>query len=114
RGVYPWRIQRNFPQSVGRSRERGAGIRVSTFYLIRHAEKHAPENVLAGRAPHIHLTERGRRQAEAVAAHLASYPIQQVFSSPASRARETARPLADAKALPIQISAAFHEVDFGE
>jgi broad specificity phosphatase PhoE len=86
---------------------------VTTFYLVRHAEKDAPENILSGRAEGVHLTERGRRQADAVSAQLAAHSLEHIFSSPASRARETAQPLAKAKKLPVRVSAAFHEVDFG-
>jgi broad specificity phosphatase PhoE len=86
---------------------------VSTFYFIRHAEKNAPESVLSGRTDIVHLTEHGRRQAEALAAQLAELPLAQVFSSPARRARETAAPLVKTGKFPLQISAAFHEVDFG-
>ena len=86
---------------------------MSTFYLIRHGEKDAPDTVLSGRGGTIHLSDRGHRQAEMIAARFSYYPVEQIFSSPLARARETAEPLATEKKLTMQISAAFNEVDFG-
>jgi broad specificity phosphatase PhoE len=86
---------------------------VTTFYLVRHAEKNAPANVLTGRAAGVHLTEFGRRQAQAVAAQLARQPLQQIYSSPMIRAKETAEPLARSLGLPIEIAEAFNELDCG-
>lgn len=86
---------------------------MSTFYLIRHAQKDAPEDVLSGRASGVHLSEHGRHQAEALAALFSTQPVERIFSSPLSRARETAHYLAVQKNLSMQISDAFDEVDFG-
>lgn len=85
---------------------------MTTFYLIRHAENDLVGKAIAGRAPGIHLNAEGRRQAEHLAAHLASSPIQRVFTSPLERARETAEPLADRLKVPLEISQSFIEIDF--
>ena len=69
---------------------------------------------LAGRLPGVHLNEQGRAEAQRVAERLKSKPIRHVFSSPMDRARETAEPLAGALGLPVQISEAINEVDFGD
>jgi len=59
--------------------------------LIRHGE---PEWVLDGlNVDNPPLTERGRRQAEAMAHYLREEHFDEVFCSPLRRARETAAPL---------------------
>jgi probable phosphoglycerate mutase len=59
--------------------------------LIRHGE---PEWVLDGlNIDNPPLTERGRRQAEAMAEYLRTEHFDEVFCSPLRRARETAAPL---------------------
>jgi probable phosphoglycerate mutase len=47
------------------------------------------------------LTALGRRQAEAVAGHLAGQKIDALYVSPYQRSQETATPLAEATGLPI-------------
>jgi probable phosphoglycerate mutase len=59
--------------------------------LVRHGE---PEWVVDGlNIDHPNLTERGRRQAERMAAVLAGERFDEVLTSPLARARETAAPL---------------------
>jgi broad specificity phosphatase PhoE len=87
---------------------------VTTFYLIRHGSNDMLPRALAGRLPGIHLNEQGRAEAQRVAERLQSKSIRYIFSSPMERARETAEPLARALNLPVQISEAMIEVDFGE
>ena len=87
---------------------------MTRFYLIRHGEKDTPDRVLATRAPNVHLTPKGRAQAEAIAALLASETIDHVVSSPMERAQETAAPLAQLKQLHVEVDAAFNEFDFGD
>lgn len=55
--------------------------------LIRHCQS-------AGQAPDAPLTDVGRAQAEALATHLLSHPIDRIVSSPYLRARETIAPFA--------------------
>lgn len=64
--------------------------------LIRHCES-------IGQAPEAPLTEHGRAQALALAAHLAQYPIDYVVSSPYVRACETSAPFAGRAQLAIHI-----------
>jgi probable phosphoglycerate mutase len=87
---------------------------MTTFHLLRHGEKDAEEGLMIGRMPGIHLTAKGRAEARALTAHLAKTPIKHIYSSPLERAQETAAPLAEAKKLPVEITAAFHEIDMGE
>lgn len=87
---------------------------MTTFHLIRHAEKDADEELLVGRTPGIGLSTRGKRQAGALARLLAPESIQHVYCSPMQRARETAEPLAQQRALPVQVSPALDEINFGD
>ncbi len=87
---------------------------MTTFYLLRHAEKAADDGVLAGRTPGIALSATGRGQAERLAQRLAPAPITRVYSSPMQRTRETAAALAQAKNLSVEISEPLGEIDAGE
>jgi len=83
--------------------------------LVRHGESEAnARGLLLGRtdAP---LTEEGRAQA-AAAGQLLHGPVAEVWSSPLSRARDTAGILGRVLTLglPIQIDARWVEVDYGE
>src|SRR2546430_10412036 len=64
-------------------------------FLVRHALTRRTGAVLQGRAPGVHLSDDGRRQADGVAARLAPLPkIAAVYASPPERARETPAPIA--------------------
>lgn len=60
------------------------------------------------------LTDKGRAQAAAAAAELAGTPISVCFSSPLSRAMETARILCSQRAIGILPSPLIRELDFGQ
>ncbi len=70
--------------------------------LIRHGESEADIlNVHEGRAD-FELTERGHRQAEAMAAYVTEhYSITRLYASPLKRAAQTAEHLAKKTKLPI-------------
>jgi len=87
---------------------------VTTFYLIRHAERTGDQGALAGRLPGFRLSTPGQAQAERLARFLAHEPIAHVFASPLERTRETAAPLARALGLVVQDLAGIGEVDAGE
>jgi probable phosphomutase (TIGR03848 family) len=63
---------------------------VSTVLLVRHGLTAMTGPVLAGRTPDVHLDERGRRQAAALAARLAKLPLAAIVTSPLERCVETA------------------------
>ncbi|MBI4771461.1 MAG: MSMEG_4193 family putative phosphomutase [Chloroflexi bacterium] len=69
---------------------------------------------LAGWTPGVHLNERGRQQAEALARRLQKAPIKAVYSSPLERALETAAPLAAAKGLPVIERPGLGEMQYGK
>lgn len=84
------------------------------LYLIRHAESEGNvRKVLDTVLPGPPLTERGRQQAQALADRLRDEPVLAVYASYATRARQTARPLADALAVEVQAIEGVHEVGVG-
>lgn len=82
--------------------------------LVRHGLTPTTGRVLPGRAPGLHLSEDGRRQANAVAQRIAGLPrVTAVYSSPLERARETATPIARARGLALRVERGLLECDFG-
>ena len=82
--------------------------------LIRHAESVGNrERRLQGRTD-FPLTERGRHQAQELAAALSRLPVSAVYSSPIRRAVDTAEAVAARLGLAVDIQAALQEYDFGE
>jgi probable phosphoglycerate mutase len=89
------------------------------FFLIRHGENdYVKRGRLAGRLPGIHLNEKGRAQAQAVAEALvkilAERPPKAVYSSPLERAIETAEPIARAFNLDVAQREGLLETHYGE
>jgi probable phosphoglycerate mutase len=87
---------------------------MTTFLLIRHALCDPVGKLIAGRTPGIHLNDRGRRQAAALAIRLERLPVAEVRSSPLERAVETAQALAGVFGLPVVRDERLNEVDFGD
>jgi broad specificity phosphatase PhoE len=86
---------------------------VVTVLMVRHTSHSLINRVLVARAPHVGLSERGWREARALACELSQRPISHVQSSPQRRARETAEPIAYAFGLPIEIAPKMDELDAG-
>jgi probable phosphoglycerate mutase len=85
------------------------------FLLIRHGENdYVKKGRLAGRLPGVHLNEKGRAQAQAVADKLAGAPVKAVYSSPLERTMETAEPIAKALDLPVIERPGLMETNVGE
>ncbi|HVB71380.1 MAG TPA: histidine phosphatase family protein [Acidimicrobiales bacterium] len=87
----------------------------TTILLVRHGATATTGHVLPGRAPGLHLSERGREQASAVAARLgelAKRPTA-LYVSPLERARETAAPIAKTLRLRAVLERGLLECDFG-
>ncbi len=86
-----------------------------TVVFIRHAKTATTGEVLPGRAPGLHLTEEGTKQASAVSIRLKDdLAIAGIYSSPLERAMETAGPSAETLKLPIVPDERLYECDFGE
>ena len=69
---------------------------MTTLLLVRHGLTEMTGPVLAGWTPGLHLDDRGRAQATALAERLAKVPVAAVVSSPLERCRETAEALGHA------------------
>src|SRR3989442_3869676 len=82
--------------------------------LVRHGVTPTTGRLLPGRRRGLHLSEEGRRQAEALAVRLAAVPkIAAIYSSPLERARETVAPLAKARGLAVRVEPGLLESDLG-
>src|SRR5205809_6463832 len=82
--------------------------------LVRHALTPTTGAILPGRAQGLHLSDEGRRQADAVARRLAALPkIAAIYASPLERARETAAAIARARGLALRIERGLIELDVG-
>ncbi|HYG74521.1 MAG TPA: histidine phosphatase family protein [Planctomycetota bacterium] len=84
-----------------------------TFLLIRHGAHLLGGDKIAGRSD-VQLSPLGREQAAATARRLKDVPIRAIYSSPVMRTRESAAPLSELLGLPVQLSDALSEIDYGE
>jgi broad specificity phosphatase PhoE len=83
------------------------------LYCVRHGEStYNLEGRVQGQSE-VPLSERGRAQAEAVANHLATYDIEVIYTSPLTRAMQTAEPIAAACHLQLTVVDALKEIDVG-
>ena len=80
---------------------------------MRHGETPTTGSVLPGRAPGLHLSERGRAQAQRIAERLAGLKVDGVYSSPLERTVETAAPAAAGTGLKVNHEPGLIECDFG-
>ncbi len=81
--------------------------------FARHGQT-APnrEGLVLGRADP-ELTEEGHRQAELLAASLATEPVAAILSSPLVRARQTAEAVGAACGIPVAVDERLIEIDWG-
>jgi probable phosphoglycerate mutase len=83
--------------------------------FVRHGQTGTTGQLLPGRSPGLHLADPGKAQAQAVADAIAKLSkVDAVYSSPLERARETAAPIAAARALKVQIERGLLELDVGD
>jgi probable phosphoglycerate mutase len=89
---------------------------VTTILLVRHGVTGTTGKVLPGRAPGLHLSPTGQRQADAAAQRLSELVPRPsaLYASPLERTRETAAPIARALELRVKIDKGLLECDFGE
>ena len=81
--------------------------------LIRHGETKWNRELVFRGIRDIPLSERGLRQAELLARRLESTKIDAIFSSPLSRAMQTAQPAAKTLGLTVQPEEAINDLNFG-
>ena len=83
--------------------------------LVRHGQTPTTGTMLPGRAPGLHLADKGVEQATRAADRIAELgKVDAIYASPLERARETAAPIAAARTLRVQIDKGLLECDFGE
>ncbi|MFP5327575.1 MAG: MSMEG_4193 family putative phosphomutase [Acidimicrobiia bacterium] len=88
---------------------------LTTVHFVRHGTTTTTGKVLPGRAKGLHLSDDGRRQAEAVAERLRHIKqIDGLYVSPLERTRETAAPIAAARGLKAVVERGLLECDFGD
>jgi probable phosphomutase (TIGR03848 family) len=89
---------------------------MTTVLLVRHGLTDAnTSGVLAGWTPGVHLAEKGREQATALAERLAVLPVAAIVSSPLERCQETAAAIAIGRdTLTIQTDDRLGECRYGE
>lgn len=83
--------------------------------LVRHGQTDANAGrVLDTALPGSPLNALGHDQARAVAGLLADWPVRAIFASRATRAQETAAPIAQAHGLPVTVLDGVHEISVGD
>lgn len=86
--------------------------------FVRHGQTPTTGKVLPGRAPGLHLADRGQQQAETVAQRIAALRSDQrkvaaIYASPLERTQETAALIAKALGLRVRRNQGLIEADFG-
>src|SRR3954454_15403394 len=87
---------------------------MTAFLLIRHGLHALGGDRIAGRMPGVHLSEAGRAQATDLVRRLDGIRIDGLLCSPMERTIETARPLCDARQLPLRHCEQLLEIDYGD
>jgi probable phosphoglycerate mutase len=83
--------------------------------LVRHGLTPVTGVKLTARAPGVHLSDEGQRQAERAGERIARVAkVAAVYSSPVERARETALPIARALHLAVRVERGLSELDMGD
>ena len=83
--------------------------------FVRHGQTATTGSVLPGRAPGLHLSDKGREQADAAADRIGGLKKAPaaVYASPLERTRETAAPIAKRIGLRVKGERGLLECDFG-
>jgi alpha-ribazole phosphatase len=87
---------------------------MTRLWLIRHGEPAEEAQHRCYGALDVGLSETGHSQMAQVADYLKAEPITAIYTSPRSRALESARILAAARSRPLEIVADLREIDFGD
>ena len=84
--------------------------------LVRHGQTPTTGATLPGRAPGLHLADKGIEQAGAVAERIAPFgdKVAAVYASPLERTKETAAPIGKALGQRVKRERGLLECDFGE
>lgn len=87
---------------------------MTTVLLVRHGLTATTGPVLAGWTAGLALDERGRAQADAVAARLAPLPLTAVVASPLDRCQQTAAAIAAGRDLELATDDRLGECRYGD
>jgi probable phosphomutase (TIGR03848 family) len=87
---------------------------VTTVLLVRHGLTAMTGPVLAGWTPGVHLDDRGREQAAALAERLRAVPVAAVVASPLERCQETAAALVAGRDLALETDERLGECKYGD
>jgi len=87
---------------------------VTTVVLVRHGLTELTGPVLAGWTPGLHLDERGRKQAQAVAERLRPVPFAALVSSPLDRCLDTAAVIGQGRTEQVQVEQGLGECRYGD
>lgn len=82
--------------------------------LIRHSVTPETGKRLSSLDPDIPLSEQGLQLAADLGQHLASVPLQAIYTSPHQRCRQTAAAIAKGRGLRPRVDRAFIEADYGK
>lgn len=85
-----------------------------TVLLVRHGLTAQTGPVLTGWTPGVHLDERGRAQARALAERLARVPLVAIVASPLERCQDTAAALAEGRDLAVESDQRLGECRYGD
>ena len=86
---------------------------MTRIYLIRHGETNANnQNIIQGWMD-TELSEKGKRQIEALARRFADINIDTIYSSDLRRARMTAEAICQVKEIPLRIDRNLRELNMG-
>ena len=88
---------------------------MTTLLLVRHGLTDANTGgLLAGWTPGVHLSDKGREQAAALAARLAPVPLAGVVCSPLERCQETATAVVAGRGLDVVTDERLGECHYGD
>src|ERR1700676_290297 len=86
---------------------------MTTYLLVRHGDTDAVGKTIAGWQSGWHLNSTGQARVEYLAQRLSRLPIKAVYTSPLTRAVETAQPIALRHGLKPQVREELGEFRFG-
>ena len=82
-------------------------------YLVRHGETELSVGKSYSGRQEIPLTEHGREQARECGERLRDAGVEAIYSSPLSRAVDTAEAIAEVTGVPVKVDERLTEVDYG-
>jgi alpha-ribazole phosphatase len=86
---------------------------MTRFWLIRHGEPAEEALHRCNGSLDVGLSETGRAQMAQVAEYLKGEPVAAIYTSPRSRALESARSLGAVASCPVEVVEDLREIDFG-